>query len=73
VAGSRRATRKKVAAELELSAATVESSGTTPARLIDIWIESDGHLWAPSTLANYKSRAELVKAVRHRQDAGLLD
>ena len=61
VAGSRR-DAQKVAAELELSAATVESSGTTLARLIDVWIETDGHLWAPSTLANYKSRAELVKA-----------
>jgi integrase len=52
---------QRVAAEIERMSRTVESSATIVATLLDLWIETESHLWAPATLANYRSRVELVK------------
>ena len=67
VSRSVRGTKKdaqRVAAEMTLKPSTVAARRLTVAEMLDLWAETEGPTWAPSTERDQRSRILLVKADR---------
>ncbi len=62
-----RGTRKdaqRVAAEMTLKPSTVAARRLTVAEMLDLWAETEGPTWAPSTERDQRSRIRLVQSDR---------